>query len=128
VTRCDIVMTSTREVFINGQPIGNVNGLNIRQDLGQTEVEIILRPTSLIFGEVPKATIDTLQAESGGGEDVDIARAFRNAVARGMGVDPLDPQHQARSVAPTPPAPRPVAAKSKRSYDAAGPDDYELKA
>lgn len=119
MTNCDVVITPNDEVFINGNKIGKVTDYDMRKDGRMTELVLTMHPTSILFGVVPAATIQTLWDEATlTGSDhadgsVDIARAISNAKARAHGLNPV--QH----VAPAPVTAAPVKKAIPKYADAA---------
>lgn len=123
--RCDIVLTSRHEVYINGNLIGNVYSLNVEQDPNRpTMVTLELAPTSLMFGEIPKEQVEQIRQSPD--EEVDIERAMRNAMSRSHGIDPMA---NVKAVVASTPAPKTKPArKAYRNDEAmaaeAEPGDY----
>ena len=94
--RCDIVITKNHEVYINGTQIGWVKDFHHTVEYPNgDEVELRLKPTSVIFGEAPISTVSALHEAvvhndsdslGNGGTTVDIGRAIENAKKRVAGL------------------------------------------
>jgi hypothetical protein len=81
--RCDVIMTRGRDVYINGTKIGCLVEAHVDRDVslgppGDTRLTLELRPTSVIYGEVPSETVEAMKDSP----DVDIEKAIEKAQQR----------------------------------------------
>lgn len=84
--RCDVLLTKTGRVFVNGIEIGFITEIDYNHGRahGLPELRVSMRPTSIIQGEPPTSEIERLhrQVVSDPTAKVDITKAIENAKAR----------------------------------------------
>lgn len=103
---CDVVIAPNRAVYINGTLVTNLTDFdfNYGSNAPIPEITLTFTPTSMVFGDVPNETIESLAFEQHPDDGtVNISRAIARAQARAAGLDPN------RHVRPAPtPASAPV--------------------
>lgn len=118
---CDVVIAPNRAVYINGTLITNVMDFQMSTDATNPlpEVTLMFTPTSVVFGEIPKDTLEAANFDMHPDDGtVNISRAIARAQARAAGLDPLRHVQPAPTPAAAPPPVRKVAEKKDVAEEA----------